>query len=55
MTTDRPYRKAFSFEKAIKEIKNNAGTQFNPNVVDDAVKALSKCVFVDKVNEEMVS
>jgi len=55
MTTDRPYRKAFSFEKAIKEIKNNAGTQFNPDVVDAAVKALSKCVFVDKVNEEMIS
>ena len=55
MTTDRPYRKAFSFEKAINEIKDNAGTQFNPEIVDPAVKALNKCVFVDKVNEEMVS
>ncbi|MDW7667859.1 MAG: HD-GYP domain-containing protein [Bacillota bacterium] len=55
MTTDRPYRKAFSFEKAVFEIENNAGTQFNPNIVDDAIKALGKCVYVDKVNKEMVS
>jgi len=55
MTTDRPYRKAFSFEKAISEIQNNSGTQFNPDIVDDAVKALGKCIYVDKVKEEMVS
>jgi len=55
MTTDRPYRKAYSFERAINEIKDNAGTQFNPEIVGPAVKALNKCVFVDKVNEDMVS
>ena len=32
MTTDRPYRKAFSFEYAMNEIKKNIGTQFAPDV-----------------------
>jgi diguanylate cyclase (GGDEF)-like protein/PAS domain S-box-containing protein len=34
MTSDRPYRKAMSFAKAIKELKDNKGTQFDPNLVD---------------------
>lgn len=33
MTTDRPYRKAMPFWDALKELKANAGTQFDPNVV----------------------
>jgi len=34
MTTNRPYRKAFSKEKAIEEIRNNSGTQFSPIVCE---------------------
>lgn len=34
MTTDRPYRKALEPEVAIKEILDNAGTQFDPEIVD---------------------
>jgi len=33
MTTNRPYRKGLSNEEAIKEIKNNSGTQFHPPTV----------------------
>jgi HD-GYP domain-containing protein (c-di-GMP phosphodiesterase class II) len=34
MTNDRIYRKAMSHEKAVEELKSNAGTQFDPSVVD---------------------
>lgn len=33
MTTDRPYRKGLSLEMALKELKRNSGTQFDPEVV----------------------
>jgi putative nucleotidyltransferase with HDIG domain len=34
MTSDRPYRKAVSFEQARREISEFRGTQFDPRVVD---------------------
>jgi response regulator RpfG family c-di-GMP phosphodiesterase len=34
MTSDRPYRKAQSFEAALKEICSCAGTQFDPRLTD---------------------
>lgn len=34
LTSDRPYRKAYSRTKAIKLIKQNAGSQFDPNIVN---------------------
>ncbi|MEW6607649.1 MAG: HD domain-containing phosphohydrolase [bacterium] len=40
MTKDRPYRKALSKEEAAKELKNGAGTQFDPEVVDAFIKIL---------------
>ncbi|WMJ75766.1 MULTISPECIES: HD-GYP domain-containing protein [unclassified Sedimentibacter] len=40
MTTNRPYRKSLSLEAALSEIKLNSGTQFNPDIVDDAIIAL---------------
>lgn len=40
MTTNRPYRKSLSLETALSEIKLNSGTQFNPDIVDDAIIAL---------------
>ncbi len=34
MTSDRPYRKALSFEIAIEEMEKNKGIQFDPQVID---------------------
>lgn len=34
MTSDRPYRKAMTMEEALDELKANAGTQFDPRLVD---------------------
>lgn len=33
MICDRPYRKSLSIHEAIKELKKNAGTQFDPNLI----------------------
>ena len=37
MTTDRPYRKGMTLEKAVEELKRNRGTQFDPKVVEALV------------------
>ena len=42
MTKDRPYRKALTKEEASKELKNGAGTQFDPEVVSAFLKVLKK-------------
>jgi len=41
MTSDRPYRKAYSTEKAIEELRKCAGTQFDPKIVDCFIKAIT--------------
>ena len=45
MTTNRPYRPSLSLESALQEVIDNAGTQFNPDIVDEAVIALKKTFF----------
>jgi putative nucleotidyltransferase with HDIG domain len=42
MSTDRPYRKALSNEAIIKEIIDNKGTQFHPEVADAYLRYLKK-------------
>lgn len=42
MTSDRPYRKAMSIEEAVNELLNNAGTQFDPNLVKIFVEVLKE-------------
>ena len=41
MTGERPYRKPMSCEEAIAELKNCAGSQFNPELVDKFVQLLA--------------
>lgn len=40
MTNFRPYRKTLTIKEAVKEIKNCAGTQFDPNLINTFMRAL---------------
>jgi hypothetical protein len=42
MTTDRVYRPRLSDEAAIAELENNAGTQFDPHVVEALVRVVER-------------
>ncbi len=42
MTSDRPYRRALSFTTALNEITRNAGTQFDPQIVEAFERAMTK-------------
>ncbi len=48
LTSDRPYRKAGSHAAAVREIKGNAGTQFDPRVVEAFLEAGRKGLIEDK-------
>ncbi|MBU0633571.1 MAG: PAS domain S-box protein [Candidatus Omnitrophica bacterium] len=42
MTSDRPYRKAMGMEQAIEELRRNAGTQFDSDVVEAFIEIIKK-------------
>jgi len=42
MTTDRPYRVKLDHREALIELKNYAGTQFDPRVVDAFINAIGR-------------
>jgi putative nucleotidyltransferase with HDIG domain len=42
LTTDRPYRKGYSWEQAIEIIKKGSGSQFDPEVVDAFLKIIKQ-------------
>ena len=50
MTSSRSYRKGLSYEVAFKELRDFAGSQFDPKLVEHFIKAISK----DKAKETAV-
>jgi diguanylate cyclase (GGDEF)-like protein len=42
MTTDRPYRRRLSHREAVRRLSEAAGTQFDPNVVEVALRVLEQ-------------
>jgi HD-GYP domain-containing protein (c-di-GMP phosphodiesterase class II) len=42
MTTDRPYRRAMTPEAALEELRANAGTQFEPRIVNAVVSVVEQ-------------
>jgi putative nucleotidyltransferase with HDIG domain len=42
MTTDRSYRRALGHEKAVAELRRCAGTQFDPRVVEAAIRVVGR-------------
>ena len=42
MTTDRPYRRALSHREAVRRLAEGAGSQFDPNVVEVALRVLEQ-------------
>ncbi|MBO7612080.1 MAG: HD-GYP domain-containing protein [Elusimicrobia bacterium] len=47
MTSDRPYRKAMPIKTAVKELKEGAGKQFDPKIVDIFVNILKEEKLID--------
>jgi HD-GYP domain-containing protein (c-di-GMP phosphodiesterase class II) len=42
MVSERPYKKSLTKGQAIEELRNNAGTQFDPDIVKVFVEAMSR-------------
>ena len=43
MRSDRPYRKALSKKEALENLRKERGNQFNPKILDIAIKVLENC------------
>ncbi len=50
MTSDRPYRKSLSYEVALRELQDCAGTQFDPKIVNAFIKIYPQ--IKDNLSEE---
>jgi putative nucleotidyltransferase with HDIG domain len=55
MTTDRPYRKAFSHKVALSTLRERAGTQFDPSVVEKFIELLEVDGFVPADQSDFVA
>ncbi len=51
MTTNRSYKEAFLKEEALRRIRENSGTQFNPNLIELAIKALENIKTPEKTTQ----
>lgn len=47
MTTDRPYRKALTFDEAVAEVRKNSRTQFDPEIVEAFLGSLETDIFTE--------
>lgn len=57
MTSDRPYRKALPLDVAIRELYDNAGTQFDPHMIPHFIELLKSGIFefLDGIDSPMDS
>ena len=55
MTSDRPYRKAMSWESCLEEVILNKGIQFDPIVVESAEKLLRGWSLRHQLTEKMIA
>ncbi len=52
LTSDRPYRKPLSPEEALRYVQDEAGTSYDPKVVDALVRNISRLqVLADEINQ----
>jgi putative nucleotidyltransferase with HDIG domain len=55
MTTNRPYRKALSLDKAMEELKTFSGTQFDPAIVEVFISILREKGVLNGSGEDILS
>ena len=56
LTTERPYKKAWPVERAVKFIEDNAGSHFDPELVAVFIKALPEILIIkDQYAEQTIS
>lgn len=48
MLADRPYRKGLTYDVAIQELRDNAGTQFDPQLAEDFIQSI-----LESTNQEI--